>query len=429
MKSNVNFEEDYNASNFTDKMLSQMDKDYITSTVYDRLPSLLKDSCNVFNDQRERDVYLTGALAALGGCFHNVVAYNLVDKKGVAPNLMAFVIAPPASGKRSLEYAKKLIDKVKKIFSEKDKRKLIIPANISSSGLLQLLQENEGVGVMIESEIDTLLNAQKQEWGKNNDIIRNCFDNESYLMYRKKEKEYIEIDKPKLSMALSGTENQFKELMGSVENGLFSRGCYYNFDDFNPILKSFGRINSDTDIEEKIASFANIVSDYYSKVTLLKNVKICFSERQLTLIQALQQDIYESYLDKEDFHANIKRMFLIILKISTIIETLFRCEENSIIEEAPCSDLSLELGTLLAFTFLIHAISTLSILPKIKTKVGFNNYDRIYSLLPNEFTKADVITNAIELGICQKSGYNAFSYFIKSEWISLQPNGKYGKSK
>ena len=147
-----------------------MKYDYIPDYVYERLPKLLKDSCNIFTEKREQDVFLTGALSVLGGCFHNAYAYNTVDKKGISPNLFAFIVAPPASGKRALNYSKKVAASIESAFRAKKfaekipKAMFIIPANISSAGLIQVLNENEGVGIMVESEIDTLVNATKQEW-------------------------------------------------------------------------------------------------------------------------------------------------------------------------------------------------------------------------------------------------------------------------
>ena len=44
----------------------------IPDEVYARLPALFQDGCNVFSG-RERDVFLTSALAVLSGCFLHCV--------------------------------------------------------------------------------------------------------------------------------------------------------------------------------------------------------------------------------------------------------------------------------------------------------------------------------------------------------------------
>lgn len=110
--------------------------DIIPKSVYDNLPALLKDSCNVFNDRYEKDVFLTGVLAVLGGCFHNLYAYNQADKKRVSTNLLSIIVGPPASGKGALNYVKKLAAKIAETFAENYKKlgsrngnRLFIPAN------------------------------------------------------------------------------------------------------------------------------------------------------------------------------------------------------------------------------------------------------------------------------------------------------------
>ncbi len=405
--------------------------EYIPGFVIDNIPSLLRDCCGVFNERREKDVFLTGALVALGGSFHNLYAYNEVDRKNVSPNLVAFIVAPPASGKRALEYSKKLIYGIRDTFQSVKKRKLIIPANNSAAGLLQLMYENEGAGVIIESEIDTLLNAQKQEWGKNSDIIRNSFDNENYSMYRKLDKEYIEIEKPKLSIALSGTENQFKELMVSVENGLFSRGCYYFFEDNQPTLKSFGRLNTELNIDDQFARFAKIANDYYEQLCSYEKVQVRFTELQLRQIQATLQEYYDYvYEENKELEANVKRAFTIALKISTILEALSRVETGTMKEDNECMDNSLKVGMLLTATYLSHSLLALEAVGgQKKLSAHSDNFTRLYQSLPKEFLKTEVIEKAISMRMSQRTAYNAIKFFRDKNWIELNIEGKFKKIK
>ena len=77
----------------------------IPEYIYEALPKTLRDACNVLSG-RKRDVFLTSALSVISGGLHNV--YGLYDKEKVFPNLYSFVIAPPASGKGSMKFAKQL---------------------------------------------------------------------------------------------------------------------------------------------------------------------------------------------------------------------------------------------------------------------------------------------------------------------------------
>ena len=92
------------------KMIMIMTRDsspMIPEYIYEALPKTLKDACNVFSG-RKRDVFLTSALSVISGGLHNV--YGLYDKEKVFPNLYSFVVAPPASGKGSMKFAKQLGD-------------------------------------------------------------------------------------------------------------------------------------------------------------------------------------------------------------------------------------------------------------------------------------------------------------------------------
>ena len=82
---------------------TENDTDYLKSTptyndeIFDVLPDILRQGAEAFTDIRERDVFLTGALAILSGFLSNVSGEY--SRETVYPNLFAFVIAPAASGK------------------------------------------------------------------------------------------------------------------------------------------------------------------------------------------------------------------------------------------------------------------------------------------------------------------------------------------
>ncbi len=73
------------------------------------LPPILFESCLVFKDPRERDVFLTGALTILSGCLPNVS--GVYHGSTVFTSLFSFILAPAASGKGALKFAKALADK------------------------------------------------------------------------------------------------------------------------------------------------------------------------------------------------------------------------------------------------------------------------------------------------------------------------------
>jgi hypothetical protein len=82
----------------------------LNEEIFKNLPSPLHDGCFVFRDSRERDVFLTGALSVLSGCLDGID--GIYDRRTTFPNLFSFIIAPAASGKSALAFAKQLGDVV-----------------------------------------------------------------------------------------------------------------------------------------------------------------------------------------------------------------------------------------------------------------------------------------------------------------------------
>ena len=388
------------------------EEDFISKSVYDKLPSLLKEACSIFNDRHERDIFLLGALTVLGGCFHNLYAYNNVDKKKVATNLLSFIIAPPANGKGALDYSEKLLDKIKEVFAELSKRlgsnvksNLILPGNNSSAGILALLNQNKGVGIVVESEIDTLLSVIKQDWGNYTDILRKAFGNERASLYRKTEKEHIEVKNVKLSLAVAGTPNQFKSLMGSTENGLFSRGCYYVIDNPNSELACFGRMNNSSgkDLDTLFADIADIARGYYEGHLGFEKIQVIFNEDQLKEIQTILRTEFNRVSNFHELKSNLKRSFVIALKVATIITFLNESENGGIKENIDCSKVALEIAMDFMKTNLNHSYKAFELLPKKDKGLLKVNQQRLFFELPAEFTRPEAIIIASKLGIAPRT--------------------------
>ncbi len=407
----------------------------IPESVYESLPALLQDACKIFKDKNEKAVFLTGALSVLGGCFNNLYSYNEVDKKCVAANLMAFIIAPPASGKGVLKYSKKLADEIRFSFSRSDKeeksricKRLVIPADISSSGLIEILQQNKGAGIMVESEIDTLVNATKQDWGNYSDILRNSFENESCSLYRKKNRQYIMIENIKLSLVISGTEGQFKKLMNDSENGLFSRGCYYTFKNENENLECVGRLNSEKDVEEQFAYFAFLADKYYKAALDIEAIEVLFSKEQLKRIEAVLQKEYKQIYQVDNLHANVKRSFVIVQKIATVLSLLYKCQSQSLEEYFPCEERALQIALDLGLVYLRHGYKAYEMLPK-QNKGALNvNQERLLAILPDEtFTTGQVENWVREIGLSKRTGNGIISHFKSRGIIIPMGHGKFRK--
>jgi hypothetical protein len=78
----------------------------VPAEAYQLLPDFLQQCCQPLPTDREQDVLLTGTLAVLSGCFPTLE--GRYRGKVIGANVYAFVVAPAASGKGALDWARRL---------------------------------------------------------------------------------------------------------------------------------------------------------------------------------------------------------------------------------------------------------------------------------------------------------------------------------
>lgn len=209
------------------------------SSIYDDLPNLLK---NLLIDQKgaERDMILLSCLTSLSSCFPTVYFENRDGKKYYL-NLTTLVIGLSANNKSKTTIARDLIRPVhealysdsfqftvkNKELSKGKKTIFLIPGNSSYASIIDILKNNNGLGVIFETEADVVGDNFSKEWGDYSTLIRNAAEHEEVSKARKTDDYYIRIPNPKLSIFLTGTMGQLRKIVPNSENGLYSRFLYY----------------------------------------------------------------------------------------------------------------------------------------------------------------------------------------------------------
>lgn len=229
------------------------------ASVYDALPDFLRRCCAPF-DGHEKAVMLLSTLGVLSGCFPTVG--GLYDGQRLGLNLFTLAVGPAAAGKSALRYALALAepydeqlqaasraaladyeaDKAARQATRKGKgnpaasgppilapppfKMLLLPANQSAAAVYESLNDNDGRGIIGETELDTLSEALKQDWGGFSDVLRKAFHHERLSLKRKGSPPLL-LKSPALSLVLSGTPGQVPRLVPDAENGLFSRIWFY----------------------------------------------------------------------------------------------------------------------------------------------------------------------------------------------------------
>jgi hypothetical protein len=426
----------------------------IPEYIYDALPETLRDACNVFSG-RKRDVFLTSALSVISGGLHNV--YGLYDKEKVFPNLYSFVIAPPASGKGSMKFAKQLGDcfhdllfnqskdelkeykKVKRLFDRKLKKAktdeqlealiepekpkssmFFIPADTSSAMMIKHLEDNDGIGCICETEADTLTNTLKQDWGSYSDVLRKGFHAEIISKSRMTDLDYSEIKEPKFSVAITGTPNQLDALITSIQDGLFSRFIFYSFSTKQKWRSTYTEdiTVSNNDI------FKGFSADLCDKFRSNNNQKFVMTRKQgMQLDEVFSEALgHNSILYNDDVSGIIYRLGLMTFKIAMTLAAL-RSDEP----EITCSDLEFKTSLdLVEKVYLRHSIDILNKINKdIKRLNKTQNELLNWMKSQGKVKRGDVWNKAKTMDIKERTLADLLRKFLDLDLIKKVNHGVY----
>ncbi|GAB3509830.1 hypothetical protein GCM10027341_47380 [Spirosoma knui] len=386
--------------------------EFFTQAIFNNLPDILKNGCSILTDRIEKEVFLVGALGVVSGLLPNVRGFY--DTRFYSTNLYCYVLARYGSGKGALslsyllgavvhrrkkeQYEQALIEykadlarykKDLKAF-QADKKGLIeeptepdqppltllfIPANNSRTGAFELLNNNEGRGIIFETEGDTLADSVKQDYGNYSDGLRKAFHHESIAYYRRTGKEHCEIENPEMSVILSSTFDQLLNLMPTAENGLFSRFLFYNLTP-NPNFKNvfdsrksvypvhFGKIGE------------QLAETYDHLISLAEPLTIQLTpEQEGRFIQLFQQwkDEIREFVS-EDLDGSVNRLGLIAFRIAMLFTTLRAFDTGGVADVLTCSDLDFDNALLIVKMLKRHVLRLYDQLPKPKQSQATNKF-------------------------------------------------------
>jgi hypothetical protein len=433
----------------------------IPQSVYENLPPILFESCKAFKDKRERDVFLTGALAVISGCLPNVSGVYHGSK--VYPCLYSFILAPAASGKGALKFSKALADKyhektlaesieASKIYEEniaafkmlKGKRKtdenqeipvepkfkvVFIPGNVSDARVIQHLDWNEGKGIICESEADTVGTTMKKEWGSYSDMLRKAFHHEKISVSRKTNSEYVEVNEPQLAIALSGTPKQIFNIIPSAEDGLFSRFFFYVFKTDAVWLDPSPKGNT-----------VNL-TDYFTNQSTKVLKMVEYFERDSMQLQLTEEqwdkfnDLFGYFLEQvntfvsDDALSVVKRLALISYRFCMIFTAVRKFSNKEHAIEVYCLDVDFESAVSLIKTYLEHSIIMFNNLPKQGEQGAFKggvNKKQFFEALPKRFTRKEAIEISIVYNLKERTIDNLLKACI-GPYLSQPEYGVYEK--
>lgn len=376
----------------------------VAAGLFQELPDLLQRCCTPFSGA-ERDVMLISTLAALSSCFPTVS--GLYDGQRLRLNLFVLIVGNAASGKSAMRCALDLLSPYDEYIQAQSRaalaeheatraaqqaprkgksaaptpplapppfKMLTYPANQSSAALYESMADNnERGGIIGETELDTLSNALKQDWGGFSDVLRKAFHHERISQKRKGSPPLV-LNAPALSILLSGTPGQVPKLIPNAENGLFSRFLFYKINQ-EAVWRDVGPEGSRPDLS---AFFAPLAAEVTRMIHATKTpvTVVLTREDWARLNVAGAAGLREAKQVAGAAGASTGfRLGPIVFRIICLL-TLLRCFEHG---EEPTGELTAESADVItALTLMdnarLHALAVLADLPTEPTVKGATKY-------------------------------------------------------
>lgn len=427
--------------------------------VKDYLPDFLKKIAGNAISDEDADLLILGTLTAVSACLPNI--FGIYAGREVFPNLFLFVTAQASAGKGRLSLCRRIVEPIHRQLREqyaaemeqyrrlqieyamnkKDPdaempqepplKTLFIPANSSSTAVYQVLNANKGVGLIFETEGDTLANTFKSDFGNFSDGFRKAFHHETISYNRRKDKEFVELEKPRMSALLSGTPRQILSLIPDTENGLFSRFLFYCLN-IRIVWNDVFAVQEET-LDSHFENYGREFYDLYRLLKISSPIRFALTAPQQAEFHSFFEQIQGEYSSVFglDFVASVRRLGLITFRIAMIISSLRILENGHFPNIMLCDDNDFQTAKIMVRTLLKHTAKVYQTLPAIDDETlknsknqAKNNY---YQSLPPDFDKQTALNIASSLNIPKTTAERYLKQWCLSAQLNHVKHGMYSK--
>ena len=424
------------------------------------LPDFLKRIVGFSNSPMDADLLILGTITVISACLPNYS--GVYDRRRVYANLYLFVTAQASAGKGRLALCKNIVlpiheklraeyARLKQEYDEemtnflKSKKSdgvqrpkepamktLIMPANSSATAMCQTLNDNDGVGLMFETEGDTLASTFKSEHGNYSDALRKAFHHESISYNRRKDREFVELKYPRLSAVLSGTPRQVLSLIPDAENGLFSRFIFYTIDValvWNDVFAG----SSDKTMEEYFDELGKRFDYLYTQMQTAEPMTFRFTTPQEQEFNDFFRSVQVEYaqLYGLDIVGSIRRLGLITYRIAMVLSALRFMENEPMQQIIFCSDTDFQNALSMVQVLLKHTAKVFESLPTSASVSALTEKTEarqaFYDQLPPDFNRETFLNFAGRLKIPQRSAERYIQTFCKEGKLVRTFQGQYRK--
>lgn len=412
---------------------------FIPDEFYERCPNFIKKTTkNFLNDKRKRDMFLTSEFVMFSSLFNNVFAnYGDLD---VWSNLFSFISTGAANGKSVVLFNRIMMSQITQEIEsfntediEKSKqRHFFIPADSSQAALINKLNNNDGVGLIFDTEADVVSETNKQEWGNYSTLIRKSCHHEPIETNRIDK--FFRIEKPKLSILLTGTIEQIFNFIKNAEDGTLTRVLFYTYKEPTPVW-----------ISQKPSSGTNknrLFSLQYS--TELKDIYDYYKNSEMEFVLSDEQwnkfdDFFSLELNKainfDGSDAMVKRQGLMCFRLMMILSIFRKYENRKLFEKRTdiieCEDVDFDLAIDLIKVYSVHSNIIFNNIDKLTAKRVLikNEKEKLFYNLGEEFNRKELLEQAKKLDISERSVGRQVNIWIKNKMIEKLNRSTYKKIK
>ena len=391
------------------------------------LPEPIQRMLSLATTPEEQDILLMATFAAASACVPNVYfRYGPTGKKYFA-NLQCFILAASASGKGIANLA---LDMIRVI---DNRYPLLIPGDSTLPAWYKVLAEQNGCGYMHESEGSVITDIWRASAANYNTALRKAAEHEP--LSRNRCLEQSEIPSPRLSMLLTGTYNQYRALVPSVENGYFSRLLTLCIRETHPFDRRY--------VSAKPTQSA-IPQQVGHQLLRLYEPLVFSEEREWSLTDAQKERLGE-HLETEyttlisllgdNFHSAVVRMAVQIERIAMILSLLrmpLSLASGLNPDILTCPDEDYATAELIGNKLLLHMAAayrmidgdTLDLVPDIKP---LDQRQVLFEQLKTEYNHKDLANEAARQGVSKRTAERWNIFWIENGLIVKTKYGEYQK--
>lgn len=419
-------------------------------------PEPIRTTLASFKDDRDRDVMLMSLLTVLGSTCARFLSFQY--DKARHTNMHTVIFGRSGCGKGKLSLLKPFVSWIDDIFKKENeaeqqrvKREMraskesddpvpvepaktkcfTIPGDTYGAGLKELLRNNEGLGIIFETEAQTIVQRLKagrmSDWS---DTLRKTFDNEEVRSYRKTTHELTRSGETYLSMLVSGTPGQVKSMIDNSEDGLFSRVLFYYLD----AKTGWRNVYEEKlwEAEERMRQLGGRWSQYIQR-TRGSSFTLTLTDGQNTRLN----DVFSAMTEQNTEEAMtpfIQRLAISAIKIMAILSFARRDNPSEMFVQGKEYVLSVDEGDFEAVLAMVkplylHALFFLDLIPDNGVKSSGKSQKMILlESMPETFMIGEVLKKAEERGISQGSMRNYVSVCVNKGLLEKgEMRGQYTK--